>query len=334
MRVLACVISWNTAHHLPAVLTSLRAQTHGDLDVVVVDNASHDGSAQTARDAGARTIANTTNRGYAGAANQGVAMAREAGADAVLLLNPDLRLDPGHVAALTATLHEQPRAASVQGKLWRFHPERVLDSTGHRAFVTRLFRNRGEGEPDRGQHDTPGEVFGVSGACALYRIDALEDVAVHGQIYAEDLFAYFEDVDLDWRLQLRGWQARYQPAATGCHERGGAGIRRSPLVEELNWANRLLVVVRNDDPAGLARRVPAFGGTTLLKTGELALTVPSALARGVRRFARHLPAARVQRRAIMATATVDPAAVVARWFEPFDYRRWVATWADRVASGR
>src|SRR5690606_29109153 len=90
---------------------------------------------------------------------------------------------------------------------------RVLDTTGHVAFRTRLFRNRGEGQPDDGAYDRPDEVFGVSGALALYRLAALDDVALDGQVYDEDLFAYWEDVDLDWRLQLRGWQAWYEPGA-------------------------------------------------------------------------------------------------------------------------
>lgn len=333
MRVLACVISYETAGHLPAVLATLAEQDGVDLDVVVVDNASADGSAAAAREAGARTVANPDNRGYAGAANQGLALAAAAGAEALLLLNPDVRLARGHVAALAQVLEEHPRAASVQGKLWRFGPGRVLDTTGHRAFVTRLFRNRGEGEVDSGQHDRPGEVFGVSGACALYRRASLEDIAVGGEAFDPDLFAFFEDVDVDWRLRLRGWEAHYEPAATARHERGGAGVRRSAVVEELNWANRLLVVLKNDDPAALARRLPAVAGTTLLKTAELGFTVPPALLRGGRRLARLLPAARARRRAIMAAATVDPAEVVARWFEAFDYGRWVTTWARRMRPG-
>jgi GT2 family glycosyltransferase len=334
VKVLACVVSWNTASHLPASLASLAAQTHSDLEVVVVDNASRDDSAAVVRSHGVRLVQNRANLGYAGAANQAVALAREAGADAVVLANPDAVLAPDCLAEAVAAMDAEPRRASVQPKLWRAAPgsraRTTIDSTGHVAFATRLFRNRGEGQPDDGSWDTPGPVFGVSGALAVYRLAALDDVAVDGEVFDADLFAFFEDVDLDWRFALRGWDCWYAPAATGWHERGGAGPRRSAVVEELNWRNRLLVVVKNDDPRALAAALPGVTVTNVLKTAELALTVPVALVRGVRGVARLLPATLARRRRVQAAATVDPAAVAARWFGPFDYAGWVRTWYARV----
>ncbi len=336
MRVLACVVSWNTASHLPASLASWAAQTHPDLEVVVVDNASVDGSVEVARRAGVRVVRNAANLGYAGAANQAVALAREAGADALVLANPDAVLSPDCLAETVRALDADPVRAAVQPKLWRAAPGSrtctTIDTTGHLAFSTRLFRNRGEGLPDDGRWDEPGQVFGVSGALATYRLAALDDVAVDGEVFDADLFAFFEDVDLDWRLALRGWTAWYAPAATAWHERGGAGPRRSAIVEELNWRNRLLVVLKNDDPAALAGALPGVAVTSALKTGELALTVPPALARGVRGAARLLRPTLARRRLVQAAATVDPAAVAARWFAPFDYRGWVRTWHGRVRS--
>lgn len=344
MKVTACIVNWGTAEHLPGILRALAAQTHPDLEVVVVDNASADGSADLVRRdfPDVRLLANRTNRGFAGAANQGLARAVADDSGALLLCNPDARPEPEFVARAVAALTADPRRAAVQGRLWRFPPgtdpladgldpaaPRVLDTTGHVAFRTRLFRNRGEGRVDRGQHATPGPVFGVSGALALQRVAALEDVAVDGEAFDTDLFAFWEDVDVDWRLALRGWTTWFEPAATAWHERGGAGVRRSPVVEELNYANRLLVVLKNDDPAALTRALPGVAVTTLLKTGELVLTVPSAFGRALSR-AGLVPRALAKRQVVMARATVDPGAVVARWFEPFDYAAWVATWYRRV----
>lgn len=330
MRVLACVVNWNTAGHLPGVLDALAAQTHPDLEVVVIDNASHDGSADAVRrHGGARLVANPVNRGFAGAANQGVALARAAGAGAFLVANPDALPAPDYLARAVAALEAGDRRASIQGKLLRTEPGALIDTTGHLAFRTRLFRNRGEGEPDTGQYDTPGEVFGTSGALALYRLDALDDVAVEGEVFDEDLFAFWEDVDLDWRLLLRGWSAWYAPEAAARHERGGAGPRRSAVVERLNFVNRFHVVLKNDDPAALARALPEVALTTTLKAGELALTVPSAFL-GAFGSWRTVPRTLRRRRAVQASATVDPAMVAARWFQPFDYGRWVRTWWHRV----
>ncbi|MGH8896126.1 MAG: glycosyltransferase family 2 protein [Egibacteraceae bacterium] len=342
MRVTACVVSWNTAAHLPGALSSLGAQTYPDLEVVVVDNASADGSAAVA---GCHTdvhvVANAQNRGFAGAANQGVALARANGSDAFLVCNPDVVLEPDYVERAVNALGDDERRASVQGRLWRTGRGaagapapaagglRVLDTTGHLAFATRLFRNRGEGTVDVGQFDEPGPVFGVCGCAALYRLAALEDVACGGEVFDEDLFAFWEDVDLDWRLALRGFHAWYTPDACGWHERGGAGPRRTAVVERLNFTNRFLVVLKNDDAPALLRALPGVAVTSTLKAGELALTVPSALIRSVG-AARLVPRMLAKRRLVQARAIVDPAAVVERWFAPFDYQVWVATWWRRV----
>jgi GT2 family glycosyltransferase len=335
--VTACVVNWNTAAHLPGCLAALTAQSHADLDVVVVDNASVDGSADVVRGvAGVRLVANPVNRGFAGAANQGLALARAAGADALLLCNPDAVCDPSYLANAVAALADDGRRAAVQGRLWRSggaagDAPRVIDTTGHLAFATRLFRNRGEGQVDAGQFDRGGEVFGVSGALALYRVAALHDVAVDGEVFDEDLFAFWEDVDLDWRLALRGWSVWYEPSAHAWHERGGAGPRRSAVVEQLNFQNRLLVVLKNDHLPALARALPGVAVTTTLKAGELALTVPSAFLRSAG-VVRLVPGALRRRRVVQARATVDPAAIVTRWFRPFDYATWVRTWWQRVTA--
>lgn len=334
MKVTACVVSWNTAGHLPGVLRSLAGQGGVDLEIVVVDNASEDGSAEVARGFdGVRVVANAMNHGFSGAANQGVDVARENGSEAFLVCNPDVVLDPDYLERATRALGVDRRRGAVQGKLWRFAQPggagepttRVLDTTGHLAFRTRLFRNRGEGQPDGGQFDREGPVFGVSGALALYRIAALDDVACAGEVFDEDLFAFWEDVDLDWRMALRGWDVWYEPQATAWHERGGAGPRRSALVERLNFRNRFLVVLKNDAPAALARALPGVALTSVLKTGELAVTVPSAFLRSVA-DRRLIAPTLVRRRMVQARATVDPAAVVHRWFAPFDYEAWVRTW--------
>ncbi|HUH06493.1 MAG TPA: glycosyltransferase family 2 protein [Egibacteraceae bacterium] len=339
MRVTACVVSWNDAAHLGPALDSLARQTHPDLEIVVIDNASADDSAAVARSRpDVRLIANRSNLGYSGAANQAVGIARdEHASQALLLCNPDVRLEPDYVSAAVAALAGDSRRAAVQGRLWRTETDRaghkILDTTGHLAFSTRLFRNRGEGQIDAGQFSAVEEIFGVSGALALYRVAALDDAACAGEVFDADLFAFWEDVDLDWRLQLRGWQAWYEPQARAWHQRGGAGPRRTAVVERLNFANRFLVIAKNDDPVALARALPGVTVTSVLKAGELAVTVPSAFL-GSFAHARLLPAALRKRRLIQSRAAVDPASVIQRWFRPFDYGLWARTWWLRVRGPR
>ncbi len=307
------------------------------MDVVVVDNASVDRSADVLAayaDRGVRVIWNAVNRGFAGGANDGIAATET---EFVLVSNFDVRPEPDFVARALAAF-DDPRVGAVQGKLLRFAPAPaggdVIDTTGHVAFTTRLFRNRGEGEIDRGQWDQPGEVFGVSGALALYRREMLGDVALVGASgepwpFDEGLFAFFEDVDLDWRCQRRGWKAWYEPTAVARHERGGAGVRRTAKVERLNFVNRFLVIAHNDELGALLRDGPAFLVATVLKAIELLVTVPTAFL-GALLDVRRLPAALATRRQVRATATVSSSEIVDRWFEPFDWANWVRTWWRRI----
>jgi GT2 family glycosyltransferase len=343
VRVTAIVVCWNAAEQLGPCLASLDAQDHDDLEVLVVDNASTDGSWARLLEERARprrhplrVRRNATNRGFAGAVNDGLSVSD---ADAVLLANVDVVAASDLVSRLVAALEADPRVGSVQPRLQRTVPDAdgrpVIDTTGHVATRARLFRNRGEGERDVDGHPR-GEVFGVSGALALHRRAMLDDVAWRRsdgtrEHLTEDLFAYFDDVELDWRARLRGWRAVYEPAAVARHERGGAGPRRTARVEALNYANRLLVVATCDDGPALLRAAPLVAVTTLLKTLELAVTVPRALPEALARLG-GLPAALRRRRALQARASVARADVVARWFVPFDPVGWVRTWWRRVTG--
>ncbi len=306
---------------------------------MVVDNASVDRSldvlAPYEADGRVRVVRNAVNRGFAGGANDGIAATDS---PFVLVSNFDVRPAPAYVARALEPMQADPRVGAVQGKLVRFAPAPgggdVIDTTGHVAFATRLFRNRGEGEVDRGQWDVPGELFGVSGALALYRREMLDDVALRvgrdrPQPFDEQLFAFFEDVDLDWRCQLRGWRAWYQPTAVARHERGGAGVRRTAKVERLNFVNRWFVIAHNDDLAALGRSLPGFVVASALKALELLLTVPSAFV-GAMWDLRRLPRALRTRREVLAAATSSPAEIAERWFEPFDWAGWVRTWWRRI----
>src|SRR5258706_426452 len=79
------------------------------------------------------------------------------------------------------------------------------------------------------QYDKPGEIFGPSGAAALYRRKALDDTAIDGQYFDEDFFAYREDADLAWRCRLLGWNAIYVPGAVALHRRRVTPERRREL---------------------------------------------------------------------------------------------------------
>lgn len=323
MVVSAAVINYNGAPFLKGCLQSLLGQADLPGEIVVLDNRSTDHSVRLLREAlpQIRLIELPTNIGYAAAANVAI---RETRFPYLLLLNSDVVLTPTFVEALVGFAEAHPEAGSLTGKLLRFPREGgepLIDSTGHLVFRSRWVVNRGEGEADRGQYDTPDEVFGVSGAAAFYRREMLEDVRVNGEVFAESFFLYLEDVDLDWRARLRGWKAYYVPAAVGYHERGyrsGARPRNSEILRH-SLKNRYLMMARNDVLRDLLHDAWAILPMEVLRFLDFLVTSPRSLV-GYLDAVRLLPAVLRQRRLIRAQVRV-PRHQIRNWMRSDPPRR-------------
>lgn len=287
-RVSIHIVAWNSMRYLPDALRSIFEQTYRDFSVIVVDNASTDGVADWIRNNYPEVIIlrNTKNLGFARAHNQAIALARSMwekspseGEPLVLVTNPDIVLTPTYCETMVRAADGNPIAGSFGGKLRKIFPStsdggpptfsRVIDTTGLRAYRSRRFVERGAGEDDRGQFDESGTVFGVSGALALYRMNALEAARCDDEIFDDDFFAYKEDVDLAWRLQLLGFDAWYVPSALAYHWRGAYGSERrgmgravrersikSPFVNFLSTRNHCLLLQKNDERANVIRHLP------------------------------------------------------------------------------
>jgi len=275
-RIAINIVTWNSMKYLPEALASIYGQTYRDFFVLVIDNGSGDGTPEFVRRnyPQAGVLRNFKNLGFARAHNQGIVYAKthlnSAGGDKmVLVTNPDILLEPDFLEKLAAEMDRRPDAGSAGGKLLKVHQEggevkeavrtNVIDSTGLQLTRARRAYDRGAGELDKGGPDRTEEVFGVSGAVALYRLEALEDAAYGGEYFDEDFFAYKEDIDLAWRLRLRGWPALYVPAARAYHYRTAAGrVRaswreiilgrrdRSKRVNFLSYRNHLLLLLKNE----------------------------------------------------------------------------------------
>jgi GT2 family glycosyltransferase len=255
------IVTWNSARFLADCLQSLRAQTHPVAHLVVVDNGSADDSVARAR-AGfpeAEVIELGTNTGYCTANNIGIA---RAGGEIVLLLNSDIILDARYVERAVAAFASDERIGAVQGKLLRFDGK-TLDTAGQALTRGRRVRERGYGEPDRGQYDAGGPVWSVCCAAAFYRRRTIEDISVQGQFFDETFFAFGEDLDAGWRARNAGWVAWYEPAALARHFRGGSSdataadrprarfaiLDRPPALRLHILKNRALTLLKNDRPS-------------------------------------------------------------------------------------
>jgi GT2 family glycosyltransferase len=222
MLVSVVVVNWNGARFLKNCLDSILIQSYTDLEVLIIDNASEDHSVQIVREGypQLRLIENSENKGYCQGCNQGI---NSSSGSYVLILNPDTILTPDFIKNLVSAMELDPRIGMASGKLLRFD-QTTLDTTGQflRWNLTPL--ERGYGEKDEGQFDTPGYCFSTCGAAAFYRRAMLEDIKIKGEYFDSSFFAYYEDLDLGWRAQLFGWKCYYTPRALAFHYRGG-GLR-------------------------------------------------------------------------------------------------------------
>ncbi len=259
-QVLISIVSYNSARHLKTCLSSLERQTFKNFTISLWDNASKDETSDVIEER--RSILNHVqfsekNVGFCAAHNRLIAsMASEY----VLVLNPDIILDPRFLEILIGNMDPDPRAGSATGKLlrWMDTPAspKILDSTG--IYLTRNQRHfdRGSNEIDNGQYDSDEYVFGASGAAALYRRTMLEEVREGAEYFDERFFAYREDVDLAWRAQWMGWRCLYVPEAKAFHERRVLPERRSSLPNAINmhsFKNRFLLRIKNMDWGTYAR---------------------------------------------------------------------------------
>jgi GT2 family glycosyltransferase len=246
------VVNYRTEAYLARALESVAAQEPPS-QIVLVNN----GSPGLPPDALAKypaltVIANERNVGFARANNQGIAAAR---GRYVCVLNADAYLSPGFFAEVVRAFDAHPEVGWIAPKILRAGDPSVIDAAGHVFYRDRTAANRGAGERDTKQYDTQEYVFGATAACALYRRDMLDALAVDGEVFDSDFFAYYEDVDLDWHANLQGFRCLYLPTAVAYHVGAGSGARagRALLVEAEK--NRYLMMAKNDR---LSSQVAAF----------------------------------------------------------------------------
>lgn len=322
-RVSAIILNYNGVKFIEACLESVSLQDYPDLDIVVVDNASTDASPEMVRKGfpAVRLIECAGNLGFSAGMNKGIAATT---GEYVLLLNPDVTLEPDYVSILVALLEKHPEAGAATGKTYRMGDAQppVIDGTGHVIYKNRLLSDRGENRPDEGQYESEEEVFGVCAGMSLYRRAMLEDVKEGDEYFDEAFFMFLEDVDLDWRARLRGWSSFYTPLALARHHRGGIAKRRNMLVEKHNYKNRYLVLLKNDSMLSGVLNVQHFLITDTLKTGKLLVRCPAALL-GWLDVWRALPRTLARRRQIQRRRKISPRQLGKRWFQPFDYKTWI-----------
>jgi GT2 family glycosyltransferase len=244
-RVTVVIVNFNGGANVVRCLESLAAQTVPPERILLVDNASSDGSLAACRElvAGGGPLAGRTtidalpdNVGFAAGSNRGLAAADT---EFVALLNPDAFPEPGWLAALVAAAQAHPESAAFGSRQMLAGRPGVLDGIGDRWHVSGLAWREGHGRPLHPSDLEAREIFSPCAAAALYRRAAI--VSVGG--FDEDYFCFGEDVDLGFRLRLAGHSARSVPDAVVEHVGGASSEGR--LATYLGHRNLLWTLVKN-----------------------------------------------------------------------------------------
>lgn len=234
------ILNWNGLEHLKTCLPSVVGQTYENIEIIVVDNGSTDGSIEFVRQnyASVKLVCNSENVGFAKGNNIGI---KKASGKYIAVLNNDTELDANWVSSSVEVAEEHLDVGMFACKILSYYDRELVDCVGHLIFPDGLSRGRGRGETDEGQYDEVEEVAFPSGCAALYRKEMLEQIG----LFDATFFIYVEDSDLGMRGRLAGWKCLYVPKAVVYHKysatMGGYSSRKALLIER----NRLWFVVKN-----------------------------------------------------------------------------------------
>lgn len=305
------LLNYNSMRFIDPLFDSLRSQSYSPVEVLLFDNGSSDGSVEHIRRRDGETAIHEMGRntGFSLPNNEGI---RKAKGDYILTLNMDVVIEHDFIEQMVNAIETDRRVGWVAGKMLKLTPDGArspeIDCLGHH-----MARFRYATETDYSvlfrweDYARPRPVFGASACAALYRRSMLEDVALDGEFFDEDFFAFWEDVDLDWRAQQRGWTCLFTPKAVGYHLRGGSGLSARPEIAACLLSNRFLTMIKNDDLAHIAQDLWPIVRRTMRDVAVCLLDNPRALPLAVLRVIRLLPRMVRKRNAIRRHRLVSPA---------------------------
>lgn len=249
-RIAVVVLNWNGADLLEPCVSSLMDQSYKEFTVVVVDNGSTDESKSVinklSRQFGEKLIPifNGKNLGFAGGVNAGIKYAIDSNFFAVALFNNDAIADKNWLNELADGFSNGSDIGAVTGLLLDQIGEKI-DSTGDWYSIWGAAFPRGRDELVSSAPKS-GYVFGGTGGATLYKTEMLREIG----LFDENFFAYYEDVDLSFRAQLRGWKFYYQNTAIAYHKRGVTSDKIPGFTAYQSMKNIPMLYVKNV-PLGL-----------------------------------------------------------------------------------
>ena len=216
-RASVVIVNWNGGDFLERCLSALVLQTLKPHEILLVDNASSDGSVEILRRfPSVRLLAQGSNTGFARGNNLAIAAASDE-SDWLALLNPDAFPELQWLETLLAAAQSRPEFDVFGSKLVNATDPLISDGTGDAYHMSGLLWRTGHGVPVSALSESEREIFAPCAAAALYRRGAFEKVGG----FDEDFFCFVEDVDLGFRLRLAGYRCLYVPQSVAHHVGSG-----------------------------------------------------------------------------------------------------------------
>jgi hypothetical protein len=246
MKISIIIVNYNRKELLDRCIRSLQQAIIADVDIVIVDNGSADGSLEMIKThyADCKLIDVGYNSGFCKANNMGIAHALKNNSDAVILLNNDTEVGSNFISEMVSLANNQEKIGMIAANVLIFNDRERIDSNGLLITPDGLAKCKklNEKEP---KNQTTEEVFCPAGAAAFYTRELLEDIEFKGTYFDEDFKLYSEDLDLGWRARLRGWKCLYNPKAIVYHHQSATAGRYSETVGYYVTRNTLFNMLKN-----------------------------------------------------------------------------------------
>ena len=268
------ILNLNGLEHLAGCFETIAALDYPaeKRDVLLIDNASTDASVETMRRdfPWVRLITNERNVGFSAGCNQGAAASPEA--EVLVFLNNDMRFEPGFLRELVAPV-VRGECAAATGKMMSWDGK-LLNSAGGGMNLHGIGIQRGYMEAPDPKYDEPRKTLFACGGAMAVDPQVFRDVGG----FDEEFFAYYEDIDLGWRMWVEGHECHYTPKAV-CYHHHSSTSKRLPkeMIRLLQIRNPLLACFKNYDDDNLRRILPAMLALTFRRTrlvSELSDEVP------------------------------------------------------------
>lgn len=244
MNKTAVVIpNYNGIKYLAGCLNSLKDQSVQHFEVIVVDDCSTDDSIKEmeCNFSWVKSVKRDKNGGFAVSVNDGIRVAKENGAEYVLLLNNDTVADRDFVKNMVVAMEEDNTCFSVQAKMLSLKEPEVIDDAGDFYNVFGWAFARGKGKK-ASKYDKKSNIFAACAGAAIYRMSVLDEIG----LFDEAHFAYLEDIDIGYRARLYGYTNRYEPKAIVYHAGSAtSGSRYNEFKIRLAARNSVYLIYKN-----------------------------------------------------------------------------------------